>query len=178
MGESMSLSKKIRFEIFKRDGFKCAYCGKAPPDVTLEVDHINPSSKGGKNDTNNLITACFDCNRGKSNIVLEKIPNSCSINLEILQEQQTQLVAYNKYLEQLNASKIGAAKEIDDVFHKYYPNREMPLEIAKVAIFRFLDHLPKQIIKDAMEKTCIKKMPLSYFCGICWNIIKEKGYKS
>lgn len=31
----------------------------------LEVDHIIPKSKGGKETINNLITACFDCNRGK-----------------------------------------------------------------------------------------------------------------
>lgn len=46
----MSVSKKIRFEIFKRDGFRCAYCGKAPPVVTLELDHIEPKARGGKDD--------------------------------------------------------------------------------------------------------------------------------
>lgn len=27
-----------RFEIFKRDGFACVYCGATPPDAVLEVD--------------------------------------------------------------------------------------------------------------------------------------------
>lgn len=36
------ISKKLRFEVFKRDGFRCAYCGKFPPAVILEVDHIEP----------------------------------------------------------------------------------------------------------------------------------------
>ena len=40
----MSISKKIRFEVFKRDGFTCQYCGKSPPGVTLEADHIKPFS--------------------------------------------------------------------------------------------------------------------------------------
>jgi len=70
----MAITKKIRFEVFKRDGFKCAYCGKSPPQITLEVDHIDPRSKGGKDDINNLLTACFDCNRGKRNI-----PHFCGI---------------------------------------------------------------------------------------------------
>ena len=35
------------------------------PDVVLEVDHIIPISQGGENEILNLVTSCFDCNRGK-----------------------------------------------------------------------------------------------------------------
>ncbi|HEY4538136.1 MAG TPA: HNH endonuclease [Erysipelothrix sp.] len=59
------ISKKVRFEIFKRDQFKCQYCGACAPDVVLHVDHINPVSKGGDNDLLNLITSCEPCNNGK-----------------------------------------------------------------------------------------------------------------
>ena len=65
MAKRKGISKSTRFEVFKRDSFTCQYCGKSAPDVVLEVDHINPVSKGGDNDISNLITACFDCNRGK-----------------------------------------------------------------------------------------------------------------
>ena len=78
------ISKKIRFEVFKRDGFRCVYCGKIPPDVILEVDHIIPVSKKGTNDINNLVTSCFECNRGKRDIELEKVPAKISENIEIL----------------------------------------------------------------------------------------------
>lgn len=61
-----SFSKKDRFEIFKRDNFTCQYCSIKAPNAVLEIDHIIPICKGGKNDLNNLTTACFDCNRGKS----------------------------------------------------------------------------------------------------------------
>lgn len=59
------LSKKIRFEVFKRDKFVCQYCGRMAPDVILEVDHIVPVAEGGTNEMLNLITSCRDCNRGK-----------------------------------------------------------------------------------------------------------------
>ena len=59
------ISKKLRFEIFKRDKFQCQYCGKVAPDVILEVDHIKPVVDGGDNNIMNLVTSCFDCNRGK-----------------------------------------------------------------------------------------------------------------
>jgi len=59
------LSKKTRFEVFKRDHFTCQYCGRMSPDVILEVDHIKPVAEGGTNEMLNLITSCRDCNRGK-----------------------------------------------------------------------------------------------------------------
>jgi hypothetical protein len=61
----MSLSTRIRFEILKRDGFTCQYCGRKPPEVQLHVDHIKPQWEGGTDDPENLITSCADCNLGK-----------------------------------------------------------------------------------------------------------------
>jgi len=66
MAQRKSLTKTLRFEVFKRDSFTCQYCGAKAPDVILEVDHINPVSNGGDDSIMNLITSCFNCNRGKS----------------------------------------------------------------------------------------------------------------
>lgn len=65
-----SISRAMRFAILERDGFRCGYC-KAE-DVPLEVDHINPRALSGRNDPSNLITACQDCNAGKSATPLGK----------------------------------------------------------------------------------------------------------
>ena len=61
------LTKSKRFDVFLRDNFTCRYCGKHPPQIKLEVDHIKPVSLGGSNDINNLVTSCYECNRGKRN---------------------------------------------------------------------------------------------------------------
>jgi 5-methylcytosine-specific restriction endonuclease McrA len=45
MNKRKSISKKIRFEVFKRDSFTCQYCGSKSPDVTLVIDHIMPVAK-------------------------------------------------------------------------------------------------------------------------------------
>ena len=68
-----SLSNKLRFEVLKRDGFTCQYCGAKAPDVQLEVDHIYPVKLGGKNELDNLITACRRCNHGKLATPLEDV---------------------------------------------------------------------------------------------------------
>lgn len=60
------VSNKTRFEVLRRDGFKCRYCGRSAPEVILNVDHIVPVEQGGTNDIGNLVTACFECNNGKS----------------------------------------------------------------------------------------------------------------
>lgn len=66
------LSKRTRFEIFKRDGFKCFYCGATPTDSPMHVDHVQAVANGGTNEPHNLITACQSCNGGKSSVPLEQ----------------------------------------------------------------------------------------------------------
>jgi hypothetical protein len=61
----MSVSKRLRFQILNRDCFTCRYCGRSAPHVVLEVDHVEPVSRGGSNHPDNLVTACWECNRGK-----------------------------------------------------------------------------------------------------------------
>lgn len=61
------LTLKLRYEIFKRDNFKCTLCGTTGKEERLEIDHIVPISEGGKTIKSNLRTLCFKCNRGKGN---------------------------------------------------------------------------------------------------------------
>ncbi|MBU2534502.1 MAG: HNH endonuclease [Alphaproteobacteria bacterium] len=65
-----TIKPKLRFRILKRDNFTCQYCGRKAPDVVLHVDHIKPITQNGSNDLRNLITACAECNIGKSNDVI------------------------------------------------------------------------------------------------------------
>jgi hypothetical protein len=62
----MAVSSRLRYEIMRRDGFACIYCGARPPAVVLHVDHVMPTALGGTDTAENLATACEDCNRGKS----------------------------------------------------------------------------------------------------------------
>lgn len=101
----MTLSKRTRFEIFKRDNFTCQYCGSRPPDVVLEVDHIHPRSKGGDNDTINLITACADCNRGKSDRVLREMTVRPDADLKYLESQQ-EIAEARRYIASRDEGRV------------------------------------------------------------------------
>jgi len=69
--DSRTISLRLRFSVFLRDGFRCMACGKSPvthSGVELHCDHIVPWSKGGKTIMENLRTLCSDCNLGKGNM--------------------------------------------------------------------------------------------------------------
>lgn len=68
---SRHVSLKLRYEILKRDGFKCRFCGQsARTGAVLEIDHIIPVAAGGDTIESNLQCLCFRCNRGKSDDLL------------------------------------------------------------------------------------------------------------
>ncbi len=58
-----------RQNVFKRDGFRCQYCGDRD-DLTL--DHVMPKSRGGRTNWDNLITACKKCNSKKGDFTPEE----------------------------------------------------------------------------------------------------------
>lgn len=63
----MIYKNKVPFtkkNVFVRDGFKCQYCGDTEQ---LTLDHIIPTSRGGKNTFENCVTACKPCNNKKNN---------------------------------------------------------------------------------------------------------------
>jgi hypothetical protein len=93
----MAVSTRTRFEVFKRDGFTCRYCGRESPEVILEIDHILALANGGSDDPINLATSCWDCNRGKGAVPLSEImtgedPHDRAIEIA---EAERQLAEYN-----------------------------------------------------------------------------------
>lgn len=55
--------------IYKRDDYECQYCGKL---TELTIDHVIPSSKGGKDTWENMVTCCLKCNLKKANKSLKE----------------------------------------------------------------------------------------------------------
>lgn len=58
----------LRYQVLKRDRFRCVTCGRSPASnlgCELHVDHVLAFSRGGKTNLQNLRTLCADCNLGK-----------------------------------------------------------------------------------------------------------------
>lgn len=77
--------KFSRRNIWKRDCFRCQYCGKRPPDDEITIDHVIPQEmwddewhmKGEKmpfkkTSFENCVLACIQCNKAKANRTLKE----------------------------------------------------------------------------------------------------------
>jgi hypothetical protein len=65
--------RKLRLQVFLRDGEVCATCGARPePGLSLTIDHIKPVSKYPHlvKDISNLQVLCWDCNQTKSDKII------------------------------------------------------------------------------------------------------------
>lgn len=186
----MSVSSKLRFEIFKRDNFTCQYCGRKTPEVILEVDHIIPSSKGGEDDESNLITSCFECNRGKSNSLLDTIMKDKDIHTEtlLLAEKELQIREYN-YIrekireredEELDTLRVHFCNQFN--YPGYAENEFLKIKsilrqslkyMSYVDILDFIDYAIERTENDSRgdyHNTAAAK----YLVGILKNKIKDK----
>jgi len=61
------ISGSIRYEVIKRAQGRCEACGISHEKRSLEVDHIDPKSLGGKDDISNYQALCYICNAQKNN---------------------------------------------------------------------------------------------------------------
>lgn len=175
MAKRKNIGKTLRFDIFKRDSFTCQYCGANPPNVVLEVDHIFPVSKGGSDEITNLITSCFDCNRGKRDNLLKDKSNPELVYPNF--DKIKQLKEYNKYQKQLENELYESAWDIIKLM--YNDSTNVRKDIFN-SVKYFLRKLDFSEVSEAVEITRskfsnINRYAFSYFCGVCHNKIRNNG---
>jgi 5-methylcytosine-specific restriction endonuclease McrA len=59
-----------RRNLYRRDGYRCQYCGKSRSTSDLSIDHVVPRSRGGKTTWENCVLSCIPCNVRKGNRTL------------------------------------------------------------------------------------------------------------
>lgn len=173
--KSRSISKRVRFEVFKRDGFACVYCGAHPPQVLLQLDHLRPIAQGGTCEIDNLVTACEACNNGKGAVELTQIPESLRAKASRVAEAEEQLRLYQQTLQ-------DKADRLEDeawaVANALFPPKckEIRRDWLK-SLKNFLEQLGFHSVQDAAEIAYSRfafndKRKWAYFCGVCWKRIK------
>ena len=110
------IPKKLRFEILKRDEFRCRYCGRTEADgVKLHVDHVIPVAVGGRNDPDNLASACADCNLGKSANLLDD-PKLIGVDFEaraqLFKDAHKSLERYRDYIREKDRWETALISEV------------------------------------------------------------------
>jgi 5-methylcytosine-specific restriction endonuclease McrA len=102
-GPSPHLSREVAMKVFKRDQFKCHYCGldglhDFESWLILTIDHVHPHAKGGSRNMENLVTACQPCNLIKGKRVYKS-----------LQEAKEYVIAKRQLWRQRYQEQVKAA---------------------------------------------------------------------
>jgi len=183
----MAVSKKLRFEVFKRDRFTCQYCGKRPPGVILEADHIVPKKDGGQDTIANLTTSCFECNRGKGANGLGDVAPALD-ELEVLAsvqemlERKRALTQEVRAASQLRKAEKSAIALVHDCWVEEFGEDDADGVFDENSVRMFLRSLSVDDVRSAVSRASLQldRKPYSsplgiwkYFCGICWNMIRE-----
>ena len=66
-GPGPNVPHELAMKVFKRDHFKCQYCGLDAKQrfedwLIMTIDHVHPYARGGPRSLDNLVTACQPCN--------------------------------------------------------------------------------------------------------------------
>lgn len=180
------ISKKLRFEVFKRDNFTCQYCGRKAPDVVLEVDHLKPVKNGGKNDLLNLVTSCFECNRGKG---AREISDNSAVNiqreqLEEKNERIEQMKMIVKWKESVKEEEKIFFDSIIDMYDDYVCGEYSLSEFGENKIKKCIKSFGYSIAYDGMEiafnqyfKGDVESLEnlMNKYTGICNNLYTKEN---
>lgn len=185
----MSLGKKQRFDILKRDDFTCQYCGKKTPEVILEVDHVIPKSKNGSDDPENLVTSCFDCNRGKGAELLDTVLKDEDIHDKtiLMAERERQLKEYNYVKKQIRERETTDVTKASDYFsekfknsgytHKHFPAVLTRDALKILSVYDILDLIDYAVERtedsDAQYGKYHDERAAKFLAGILRNKIKD-----
>lgn len=178
----MPISKRLRYEVLRRDNHTCQYCGGESPDVKLTVDHVIPVALGGGDEPSNLVAACKDCNTGKSSVppgapLVEKVSTNAAAYAGVLTHAMTKVRAQMQeeeaYLELflrkwMNYGINGGESTIPlpagwETTIRRWHKMGVPIELIQASIEAMVNKYDQLTINSHFR----------YMCGIVWNRIRD-----
>ncbi len=166
-----ALSKRTRFEIFKRDGFQCIYCGVTPERAVLRVDHVKPVAEGGGDEPENLVTACHDCNAGKGPVPLEQRKHVVGKATEEAKEQPEQIREWLALQREMTAAKSEVVAALEEQWGRTvgYVSRNLTGKLPGMVQEFGAERMAEAIDIVAQKRLGDGQNQVRYLCGIARN---------
>lgn len=164
----MTVSKRTRFEVLKRDNFTCRYCRSTEDQLT--IDHVIPTALGGSDSPDNLVTCCADCNSGKTST------SPTEGMVDDVHETDMKWAGAMKRAAEVAAANRNLARIYVEAFDFSWgdsvpPDYETSLEMIRAA------GLPEAEMIDAaniaMGAQHVFSGRFRYFCGVCWRKVAD-----
>jgi hypothetical protein len=177
----LAISKRLRYEILRRDNHTCRYCGKAAPETELTIDHVTPKALGGTDDPTNLVAACKDCNAGKS---------SSGPGQSLVADVSADALRWARAIAEASEALLQDHDRRHDLREQFrlawcswtYPSNgqrvsfDLPNNWAN-SVDRILSAgLPVEVLCECVDLTFGIKFvrdPFAYLCGIAWRKVAE-----
>lgn len=179
------IPKRVRFEVLKRDGHRCRYCGATAEDAKLTVDHVVPVVLGGSDDPTNLATACAPCNSGKT---------STNPDDELVQEVDEAAHAMADAFRLVMMQRRERQAEIDEdvdyfgsaIWGRFTYGNGNKVELPsdwRITVERFLGlgfdlKDLRRFTEIAMGSKATGAGVFAYFCGVAWNTLRDVQTKA
>jgi len=179
----MAVSKRLRYEILRRDNHACRYCGSTAPDVKLTVDHVVPTALGGGDTADNLVTACAPCNSGKTSSSPDA-PLVADVGSDALRWADAMTQAADE-LRQQQKPKLDYRAAFENAWNSWTyeldgqkKHFDLPADWKNsLETFRTAG-LPVEVLPDIVDRAMSNKTVryydlFRYCCGIAWRMIGE-----
>lgn len=177
----MAVSKRLRYEILRRDNHACRYCGACAPDAKLTVDHVIPVALGGSDDPSNLVAACADCNAGKSS----SKPDSPLVD-DVSADALRWRWAMEEAAEQQHLTAVSRDKQLMDFFTLWTGwtiSDGVPVPLPgdwSHSLDTFCDNgctydELERAVSIAMRSRAANADRFRYFCGVVWTMLRERS---
>jgi hypothetical protein len=178
----MAVSKRVRYEVLRRDNHQCRYCGATAPEAKLTIDHVVPVVLGGADDPSNLVAACAACNAGKTSTT-PGAPLVQEVSQTALTWSRAMSQAAQERSEQFAKDKL--ADRFEEMWEKWYwtdyQRHQHPFPLPSAfdqSVRQFLaagltfDDFD-ELIDVALGGPARRDEKWKYFCGCCWKRVRQ-----
>lgn len=179
----MTISKRTRFEVLRRDEHTCQYCGARAPEVTLHIDHVEPVALGGSDRPDNLLTACSACNSGKGSIAPDApLVSGLSDRAAAYALGMVDTMTRFRATVEEGDTYVETFEDVWNRFSVAGDTVPMPIDYEATLHRWYRMGVPERVIDLAVKAAMAKEMPRTmrsdfprwaYFCGVVWRQIEQ-----